>query len=109
VGIAVGAAGFLLLFALILWLHRRSLRKRSTPQPAAVYHDPTEQPFNQEYSKTAEETQAKQTGFAQPSTPSTGYGYPAPHGASDVDANPRAEMEAPAGGWGYHAGGRPAN
>lgn len=105
-GIAVGGATvFLILFALILWLHRRSLRKRPPP---AVSHKPDE-PFIQEHSTTAGETETKQPGFTQPNTPSPGYGYPAPHGAAQVDAASRVEMEAPAGGWAYDAGGRQGN
>ena len=86
-GIAVGAAAFLLVFALVLWLHRRSLKKQSQ----TVHGAPTES-FNQDF-KGIGETQAKQIG-AQSNTPSSGLGYSA-HGASEVDANSRAEMEAP--------------
>ncbi len=100
-GIAVGAAAFLLLFALILWLHRRSSRKRLSQ----TVHDAPAESFNQEDFKTTRETQAKQVGVAQSNTPSSGFGYSAPHGA-EVDAHSRAEMEAPADSWGYNAGGR---
>jgi hypothetical protein len=106
-GIAVGAVAVLILaFALIMWLHRRSLRKRPSQAAAPVYQtispsephaDPT-----QGYGNTVEESQAKQPVFAQINTPAWEHGHFQPaHGAHEVQATPRLEMEAPT-----HADGR---
>lgn len=102
-GIAVGAAAALAIaFALIMYWHRRSLRKLP-PQAAGHQTASGSEPIPQEHSKSAGEMQATQTGFVQPSTPAPAYGYSTPYGAHEVHATPRVEMEAPADGTGYNA------
>jgi hypothetical protein len=104
-GIAVGAAAVLAIaVALIMWWHRRSLRKR--PSQGA---DPqsTSGPIYQENPKPAVEVRTKPTVLSQPSSPTPGYGYPAPYAAYEVHATPRVEMEAPEDGMGYNAASRP--
>jgi hypothetical protein len=95
VGIAIGAVAVLVLaITLVLWLHRRSLRKHP---PQAVVHQPTYQPPPQEHHKSLGEPQMYQTGSEQPVTPTPGYWLP--QGRSEVAGISRVEMEVP----GYRA------
>jgi hypothetical protein len=104
-GIAVGAAAALAIaVGLIMWWHRRSLRKR--PSQGAEPQS-TSGPIHQEYPKPAGEMQAKPTVLSQPSTPTPAYGYSASYAAYEVPASPRVEMEAPADGMGYNTTPRP--
>lgn len=95
VGIAIGGVVILVVaIALVLWMHRRSMRKHVPQQ--IVYHAPTapsEPPMQQEF-KTQGEMQVQPTGSTLPSYPYPSPSPNPPFAVAEIPGTPRAEMEA---------------